>query len=1169
MRAQTRREATAAPDENKLVALSKRAAVSAKIKECELVATIATLATQVRRLETVIDNLSQGVCYFDGEERLILSNRRYAEIYRLAPEDIRPGATLTEIVELRAAAGTTTIAPDAYLAIARSNQSSAVSGTWINELTDGRAIQVYHRPAPDGGSVATHEDITELKATRTVANERLSLQTLIDWVPDYLWVKDATSRFVVANKAITSDSGRANTCDMIGLTDFDIHAPEAARKFRAQEEDILRSGQPMIDREESVVNSSGAKKWLLTTKVPLRDDLNEIVGLVGISRDITELKATRTVANERVSLQALVDFLPDNLWVKDVNSRFVICNKVTASRMGYEGPADLIGKSDLELLSPDIAEKFFADEQTIVRTGRPMIDIEESVFGVSGEKTSILTTKVPLRNDQNEIFALAGISRDITARKRLAAEMEYRSALLHAVSIAAKELLTASAVENTMATVLRAVGEAARADRMLVFENQTPPGGAPAIMLRYAWHSPQAPAIVDAAAIAAITPEAFPPLEEGQARSAVLSDLPDGIARSSFLRWGIRANLIVPVIVHGKVWGGVGFDDCTTERAWSSTEIDILRTVAAMIGGAIMRERYVERLKDANTIVESSPTVLFRLRGDSSLPLIYISHNVTMYGYEPAAMIASPLFYQAIIHPDDAPRVMESLTQMAMKGSKPAVDEFRMRAKDGAYYWLDCRYTPIRDASGRLLEIEGLLTDITERKKAADEISVLATTDALTGLANRAVFIDRLRQAFAAAQRGAPPFTILYLDLDGFKDINDTLGHSAGDLLLKSVGERLNSCVRETDLVARLGGDEFAVLQTNRGDVASAGVLAQKIQDALSAPYPLGDTEMRITVSIGISPFISETVEPDEMLAQADIALYRAKDEGRNQYCFHTHDLDREAHERVTLANDLRQAFERDDELELYFQPQIELATGVIVGMEALIRWNHPKRGLLLPADFLPIIQSTPAILTLGQWVLDHACEQMNAWRRAGIAPSNLAVNLSLKQLQSGEELVAAITQTLTKWGLSARDLELDVTESMLAHVTSRKNAVLDRLQQLGAKIAINDFGTQYSSLDYLKTYCVSRVKIPRSMIDAATRDPEASAMVRAIIGLGRELGIDVVAQGVETEGQRDLLSCTPSPTKVQGFYYSAPVPAAEATELLRQRFVEPRLSEVSGKVAP
>jgi diguanylate cyclase (GGDEF)-like protein/PAS domain S-box-containing protein len=408
---------------------------------------------------------------------------------------------------------------------------------------------------------------------------------------------------------------------------------------------------------------------------------------------------------------------------------------------------------------------------------------------------------------------------------------------------------------------------------MLVFENQTPPGRAPAIRLRYAWHSPQAPAIVDAAAIAAIAPETFAPLEEGQARSVVLSDLSDGIAKSTFLSLGIRTNLIVPVIVDGKVWGRIGFDDCTTEREWKSAELDILRTVADMFGAATIRERYVEELKNANAIVESSPTILFRLRGDPSLPLIYISQNVTMYGYEPAAMISSPLFYQTIVHPDDALRMMKLLTQMAMKGSKPGADGFRMRAKDGAYYWLECRYTPVRDAAGRLVEIEGLLTDITEKKKAADEIGVLATTDALTGLANRTVFIDRLRQALAAAQRGSPPFAVLYLDIDRFKDINDTLGHSAGDLLLKSVGERLKSCVRETDLVARLGGDEFAVLQATLGDVASAGVLASKIHDTLSAPCPLGGTEMRITVSIGIAPYMSETVGPDEMLASRCCAL--------------------------------------------------------------------------------------------------------------------------------------------------------------------------------------------------------------------------------------------------------------------------------------------------------
>jgi EAL domain-containing protein (putative c-di-GMP-specific phosphodiesterase class I) len=312
---------------------------------------------------------------------------------------------------------------------------------------------------------------------------------------------------------------------------------------------------------------------------------------------------------------------------------------------------------------------------------------------------------------------------------------------------------------------------------------------------------------------------------------------------------------------------------------------------------------------------------------------------------------------------------------------------------------------------------------------------------------------------------------------------------------------------------------------------------------------------------------MTETASSDEVLAQADLALYRAKDEGRDQYCFHTDDLDREVRERVAIANDLRHALEHD-ELELYYQPQVELAAGRIVGMEALIRWNHPKRGLLSPGDFLPIVEKTSLVVTLGQWVLDHACKQMNAWRKAGIAPPVLAINLSLGQLQTGDELVETITQTLTKWGLSPKDLELDVTESMLANVTLHKNSVLDRLEQLGVKIAIDDFGSQYSSLDYLKTYRVSRVKIPRPMLDAAMLDPCESAMVRAIIGLARELDIEVIAQGVETEAQRDLLTRLTSATKVQGYYYSAPVPAFQATELLQQRLIEPRLSQISEATA-
>ena len=447
-------------------------------------------------------------------------------------------------------------------------------------------------------------------------------------------------------------------------------------------------------------------------------------------------------------------------------------------------------------------------------------------------------------------------------------------------------------------------------------------------------------------------------------------------------------------------------------------------------------------------------------------------------------------------------------------------------------------------------------------------IALLARTDGLTGLANRATFIERLYQAFAAARRGASRFAVLYIDLDHFKDVNDTLGHSAGDLLLISVAGHLKRNCRESDLVARLGGDEFAILQTEVSDVSGATALASKIHGVLGTPYQLGDSKLFLSASIGISLFTDATAGPDEMLAKADLALYRAKEDGRDQYRFHSDDLDQEMRERVTLTGDLIQALEKN-ELELYYQPQVELFTGRITGMEALIRWNHPKRGLLMPADFIPIIEKSDAIVALGQWVLDHACEQMSSWRNAGIAPVILAVNLSLGQLRTGDELIQFVTATLRKWGLTPKDLELDVTETMLAYATWAYIDVLERLQQLGVMIAIDDFGTQYSSLDYLKHYRVSRLKIPRAMITAAAQqDQRNAAMVRAIIGLARELDIEVMAQGVENEAQRDLLTAAPSTTKVQGFYYSAPVPASGATQLLRQRLIEPRLSQVSEATA-
>lgn len=939
---------------------------------------------------------------------------------------------------------------------------------------------------------------------------------------------------------------------------------------RALQDEIFRLNkvvEALMYRAERIADEEVSDYSLFQTTIMLEQRVRARTAELETSLAKNE-QINRALAESEERFRLLSERAHNGIVMADAEGKVRFWNPSAERIFGY-APGEILGREMHEILTPQrYRVKAAAGFSHFVKTGTgDVLDktLELPALRKDGSEFPVEISVSGVKIDG--AWHSIAIFRDITERTRLAAEAEYRSELLHAASIAAAELLTTKNIVEAVERVLQTLGEVAHVHRVLVFENKTPPGGAPTFDLRYNWHSADAPAFVGAGSLAK-APDLFAdpwfaPLAEGHSVSGLPRTMKDGAAKALFAALQIHSILLVPISLEGKYWGHIGFDDCATERVWTSVEVDILRATADMIGGAITRDCYVEELKNANTIVERSPTILFRLRGDPSLPMIYVSHNVTMYGYDQAQMIESPFLYQTIIHPDDAPRIMEVLAQMGMEGSKSTDVELRMRSSDGSYNWLECRYTPVRDDAGRLIEVEGVLTNITERKVAADKISVLARTDALTGIANRATFIDRLRQAFAAARRGANPFAILYLDLDGFKDINDTLGHVAGDLLLKSVAERLKSCTRETDLVARLGGDEFAILQSNLVDLASAGLLASKIQQALAAPYPLGDTEMRITVSIGISPYMPESADSDEMLAQADLALYRAKDEGRNQYCFHTDDLDRQVRDRVGLSRELRQALE-SEELELFFQPQIELATGLIVGMEALIRWNHPKRGLIMPRDFLPVAEKSPLIVALGQWVLDHACQQMSVWREAGVAPPILAVNLALGQLRTGDELVGFITRTLTKWGLSPKDLELDVTESMLAHVTLHKSSVLDRLQQLGVKIAIDDFGTQYSSLDYLRTYRISRVKIPREMIDAATQDLEASAMVRAIVGVARELDIDVIAQGVQTEAQRDLLTCAPSTTKVQGFYYSAPVPAGRATELLRQRLIEPRLGQVS-----
>jgi diguanylate cyclase (GGDEF)-like protein/PAS domain S-box-containing protein len=734
-------------------------------------------------------------------------------------------------------------------------------------------------------------------------------------------------------------------------------------------------------------------------------------------------------------------------------------------------------------------------------------------------------------------------------------ELEHRDAILHAVSRSVAAMQTAPSFAEGMSEALRIVGEAFGVDRVLVLENMRPDDPIPNVSLCYAWEAPDIEVRVDPAFISN-SPSAdlaswYAPLSEDK---PVIDSIrtAKGAAAKLLETLKIKSILLVPIRVEGKLWGNIGIDACKAERRWTRAEIDALRTLAEVIGSSVVRERFTTQLSDANKIVNSSPTVLYRLKGVVGLPLIFVSGNVSWFGHRAADLLADPLLYQKIIHPDDFTNVARLMGEAFTPDGKSESGsvEYRIRKGD-SYCWVESRFRPILNADGNLKEIEGILTDINERKEAEAQIVQMARHDGLTDLANRRLFVETAQQAIARMRRGENPFAVLYLDLDHFKDVNDTLGHPVGDELLKTVAGRLRASVRETDLVARFGGDEFAILQTNLGDPADAGTLATKLLETVAQPYSIGGSVIHIGTSIGIAVSDPDAPDLETLLSHADVALYRAKSEGRGQYRFFTAAMDDEVRSRFALAADLRVAVAAN-QLFLLYQPLVEIVTGRIIGAEALVRWHHPRFGLLAPSEFIGAAEKSGLIAMLGQWVLAEACRQTKSWIDAGIAFAATAVNVSSFQFKAPRELEALIAATLERNALEPRHLEIELTETALMETSLDNNDLLQRLQKRGIKLAIDDFGTGYSSLNYLRQFPVDRIKIAQHFVADLITDPGAAAIVKATIGLARELKLDVIAEGVETAEQLALLhswGCR----SAQGFYFAEPMTAEQIEPLLRQ----------------
>jgi diguanylate cyclase (GGDEF)-like protein/PAS domain S-box-containing protein len=546
------------------------------------------------------------------------------------------------------------------------------------------------------------------------------------------------------------------------------------------------------------------------------------------------------------------------------------------------------------------------------------------------------------------------------------------------------------------------------------------------------------------------------------------------------------------------------------------------------------------------TIFDSVNDLIF-VRDFETGALVEVNQRVCeMFGYTRDELLKLNLGDLSENKPPYTGENLLSEMQKARSGT-PQTFDWRGKTKDGRLFWAELS---IRRATfGGREYLLSTAREISRRKEAEDQLKRLAQFDLLTGLANRGVFVAELTRAIERARRDERTFAVLYLDLDHFKDVNDTLGHPIGDRLLQAVAERLQANVRTIDTLARFGGDEFALLMADIGDPTDAGVLADKLLQIMAKPFLLGGNQIQSGVSIGIATYEPDVPGAEALLAHADVALYRAKSEGRHTYRFFTGAMDAEVRKRVALTSEL-QAGIAAGQLFLAYQPQVDMETSRLVGLEALVRWNHPTRGVLLPGEFMPAAERSGLIVMLGNWVLRSACRQAQQWLETGAALPPVAINVSTLQFKAPRELENEIETALAETGLSPGLLEIEVTESALMGTSSANDNVVQRLRARGLRIAIDDFGTGYSSLLYLRRFPVDRIKIAQKFVKDIGIEANDTAIVKAAIGLARELGIGVIAEGVETADQVRLLhewGCR----QAQGFYFAAPMPAEEVLPLL------------------
>ena len=871
-------------------------------------------------------------------------------------------------------------------------------------------------------------------------------------------------------------------------------------------------------------------------------------------RVITELQ----LRNTEKLLRNLIDASPDLIYFKDEKNRWLEANTSSIDLFQLD-QLDYQHKTDMELAAqsnPAFKEAFrhskISDDQAW-KLGRSIRNEEVISLPQGGEKM-LDVIKVPLFNDDGSRHGLVTLGRDITERKMAESHLRDRSAILDALISCDWLLHSAESWQTVAVTVLQQLCLALRFTRATILKNveinnkepvNTAKSGHSKIL--YRWSVPGF--ANNDNALEAIN---FNDIRLSRWKDALqlgdpvfgdIRDLPSS-ERQILEQHDTQSVAIVPLFSDKVWWGNIIIERCHDLIKTTPQELGSLMAIGRSLGVAIQRESAGKRLHQAKIAFDSASEGI--MITDDKVRIVAINKGFTeITGYSEEDVLGkSPKILQS---GNQDERFYKDMWIILKKDGRWHGEVFNKRKTGENYYeWLTI--TAVKDNAGQVVNYVGVFADITDVKHSQNRLHELVNHDPLTGLPNRRLLNELLEHSIKRAERENHKIALLFIDLDRFKAVNDTLGHQVGDRLLLEASRRISLSMRDSDVVARLGGDEFVVMMDMINNPSDSALVAKKIIHALQIEFNIDGHEIYISASVGISIFPKDCSDVEGLIKAADIAMYQVKNKGKNNHGFYSDELSKNAVERFTLEGQLRHALVRK-QFEVYYQPQVSLITGEIIGAEALIRWNHPKLGLVSPATFIPLAEETGLIVQIGEWVLREAAHQMVRWHKAGHAIKWIAVNVSGVQIMRSN-FADTVYGILVETDCDPHMLELEITESTVMQNTEYVIDTFKRIKQLGLKLAIDDFGTGYSSLSNLKRLPLDKIKIDQSFVRDLPDDLDDAAIANAIYAMAGSLGFSVIAEGVETQAQADFLNAMGC-KEAQGYLYSKPVTAKEFSKLL------------------